>query len=179
MVHKPSVEQHLKFNIILFSARPCILTKSIFSNGVSGFKENKKIDQNFILGFCQMLLCQKKNPILNLILINLIEKSNYRHKYFLKNRHRSILFQLLTFKYFTLQICEFSWNSIFARTSDSYLTCLHRDPWAIEEPFQPFLLGWCIRGNSASPECIEPWSRAWRELRRKRAPVGANQIWHP
>ena len=42
MVHKPSVEQHLKFNIILFSARPCILTKSIFSNGVSGFKENKK-----------------------------------------------------------------------------------------------------------------------------------------
>ena len=85
----------------------------------------------------------------------------------------------LTFKYFTLQVYEFAWNSIFARTPDSYLTCLHRDPWAIEEPFQPFLLGWCIRGNSASPECIEPWSRAWRALRHKRAPVGANQIWHP
>ena len=87
---------------------------------------------------------------------------------------------VLTFQCnFTLQICEIAWNSIFARTLDSYLTCLHRDPWAIEEPFQPFLLGWCIRGNSASPECIEPWSRAWRALRRKREPVGANQIWHP
>ena len=37
MFHKLSVEQHLKLNIILFSGRPCILTKSIFLNGVSGF----------------------------------------------------------------------------------------------------------------------------------------------